>query len=262
MQRLLSSLFGFAAVFFLIAGVAEAQTGKEIYEIRSYHESSKCMEIKGAGHGNGDLGQIYGCHGGTNQRWKLRPNGSGRFEIWAVHSGKCLDVQGAHNNNGRNVQQFTCHGGNNQQWEKVEAGGTSKFIVQHSNKCLEASQGDEGWFNREDILEQRDCDNDDWERWLLTQVALCENNVCESAQGEDTSNCPEDCGSQGGGGVPPSTCPNSICEPGESCEFCSDCGSCPPTLCDPLDCAASCGGIGECVGFTCECGGLEGPHQW
>ena len=192
-------------------------TDDYIYEIRSKHDSSKCIDIRGNSTASEALAQVYTCHGGLNQRWKLLSNGSGHVSIVAMHSGKCLDVKSSDYSNGRNVQQFTCHGRDNQLWQPIFDNGY-EFVVKHSNKCLHASQG-QGWpWRREDLLEQFDCDDDPWQKWLLTPVAFCGDSICETGEGENASNCQADCGP---------VCGNWICEAGESCATCSDCGPCP-----------------------------------
>ncbi len=56
--------------------------------------------------------QIYTCNGGTNQKWKLNPNGT----ITAQNSGLCLDVTGNKTANSTPVAVWTCNGQNNQKW--------------------------------------------------------------------------------------------------------------------------------------------------
>ena len=226
-------------------------TDDQIYKIRSVHETSKCIDITNASLSTEALARIETCDDGTSQRWKLINNDDDLFSMVAIHSGKCLDVKASHagQTNGRNVQQYPCHGGSNQLWEIVPDGSHVEFIVDHSNKCLHASQGQGSLirpFRREGLLEQWDCDNDDWQKWLLTVVATCQNSICESSEGESHSNCPEDC---------PAVCPNGLCESGETCSSCwQDCGTCPPPpTCDPVECNIECGGAGECAGNECVC---------
>ncbi len=197
-----------------LASTLEAQNEDAIYEIRSVHESNKCIEIKSSSTKSGALAQIYGCHGGKNQRWKLVSDGLGRHSLVAVHSNKCLDVQGAHTDEGRNVQQFGCHGGSNQLWTVVLDGLHYEFIAAHSGKCLHANNG-EGFLTRNDLLEQRSCNNVNWQKWILNVKALCKNSICESSEGEDSTNCSEDCptGGGGGGGGGSSLAVNVECQP-------------------------------------------------
>ena len=195
----------------------------ETYQIRSVDEPGKCIDVQGASTSNGALVQIYGCHGGNNQKWRFVDNGNHRFRIVAQHSNRCLDVKSAALNDGRNVQQYTCHGNGNQSWQVLqEPGDVVKLVVDHSGKCLEAK--DAGIFGQDDILEQRSCSGNDRQEWTLSVA---------------------------GGGPGGPVCPNTICEPGEHCSTCSDCAPCPP-LCDPIACHLSCGG-GECSGDQCVC---------
>lgn len=222
-----------------------------IYEIQSVDETNKCIDIQGASQSNEALAQIYPCHNGMNQRWKFVSNGSGRYRMMALHSRKCLDVKGADQGSGRNVQQYTCHGGANQLWEVIPYGTNVEFKVQHSDKCLDASNGDFSgplpWnpFRRKDILEQDDCDHQDRQQWILAVKAICGNDICERIQGENLVDCPADCAP---------TCGNSLCEYGESYETCPDCAP-SPTLCET-----------DCTGRACtehsDCADPGCPQGW
>ncbi|MCH8969935.1 MAG: hypothetical protein IIA66_12555, partial [Planctomycetes bacterium] len=92
-------------------------------------------------------------------------------------------------------------------------------------------------------------------------AGTCGEFGCEDAQGENTCNCPADCG--------PDTCGNGICcaSAGEDCagcpEDCGDCPSCGDGNCDANEDCASCDAdCGVCVGcdicYT-NCDDLTGP---
>ncbi len=191
LYRVLSVLLG---VSWLLAASVTAASAIDVsqiddvqtYEIKSVDESDKCIDIPGASQESRAVAQIYGCHGGSNQRFTFRNNGSNRFEIVAKHSGKCLDVESSGQSGWRNVQQFTCHGGDNQLWEVVPDGLSVEFIVEHSRKCMYAK---ENWPWQDDLV-QRDCDNGDRQKWLMNLVAEIGNGICESSEGEGCWNEP------------------------------------------------------------------------
>jgi hypothetical protein len=53
--------------------------------------NGKCLDAKGEQTGNGTVVTIYACHGGSNQKWTVRSDGT----IRGAQSGRCLDVKGA-----------------------------------------------------------------------------------------------------------------------------------------------------------------------
>ena len=98
--------------------------------------SGKCLDVVSARAENGANVQQWDCHGGTNQKWELVPDGK-HHQIKVLHSGKCLDVVVASKDNGANVQQWDCHGGTNQKWELVPDGKNFQIKAVHSGKCLD-----------------------------------------------------------------------------------------------------------------------------
>src|SRR5262245_27518567 len=76
--------------------------------------SGFCLDVAGGSQADGGAIHQWGCHGGTNQLWRLSPVGDRTYLIVSVHSGKCLDVAGFSHDDGGAVHQWSCHGGNNQ----------------------------------------------------------------------------------------------------------------------------------------------------
>ncbi|MBM9618367.1 RICIN domain-containing protein [Streptomyces zhihengii] len=91
--------------------------------------SGKCLDVKAGGTANGTPVQIYSCNNGSNQSWKLYPDGTLRS------LGRCLDVQYARTENGSLLGMNSCHGAPNQQWQLLEGG---LLRSAHSGKCLDA----------------------------------------------------------------------------------------------------------------------------
>jgi formylglycine-generating enzyme required for sulfatase activity len=87
----------------------------------------------------------------------------------------------------------------------------------------------------------------------------CGNGLCEAATAENCSNCPDDCGCQGGQVCFQLACCSPACV-GKQCgsDGCGgDCGACPQDyLCQPDGtCAADCQQV--CAGVECGAAGLE-----
>ncbi|MEM6453735.1 MAG: RICIN domain-containing protein [Acidobacteriota bacterium] len=209
--------------------------------------NSKCMDVEGASMANRELVQVYGCHGGDNQRYTIRGNPSGWVEIIAVHSGKCLDVRSASMRAGRNIQQDVCHGGDNQLWRFVPQ-SNGQFVIENRNSelCIAAARTSD-WPSQRDRLEQRSCvvfDQDDHNRLWTRVLADCGDGQCRFSDGEDILSCPQDCGLGGGGSSPPPSCGDGLCAGGETCSSCSmDCGfcqTCGDGLCQPGESNCTC----------------------
>ena len=67
--------------------------------IKSKH-TGKCLEVGGWKKNNGANVNMWKCHGGKNQRWRVHKNGLIRSEM----NGKCLDVMGG-GKGGKNGQE-------------------------------------------------------------------------------------------------------------------------------------------------------------
>ncbi|AXE32689.1 lectin A [Chromobacterium phragmitis] len=89
----------------------------------------RCLDLAGGSAANAPL-QLWDCHGGGNQRFRL-VNGQ-------LKSGNlCLDVAGGDTRRGAKVIAYACHGGRNQQWEWANGMMRSKL----NRLCLDAEGG-------------------------------------------------------------------------------------------------------------------------
>ncbi|WP_410813386.1 ricin-type beta-trefoil lectin domain protein [Micromonospora sp. 067-2] len=94
-------------------------------------ESGRCADVPGFGQTNGTAIGLWGCNGGSNQRWTATPSGQ-----LSVYGRQCLDVDGRGTADGTKVQIWTCTGANNQRWS-VNPDGT--VVSVSAGKCLDAT---------------------------------------------------------------------------------------------------------------------------
>ena len=102
--------------------------------------SQKCLDIFNPGNDHATSSgttkvNIYTCHGGDNQQWYLKADGT----LVNPASQKCLDIYnpgGARSTltNNKRVQVHKCHGGANQKWVLRDDG---TMINPASKKCLD-----------------------------------------------------------------------------------------------------------------------------
>ncbi|WP_169454479.1 LamG-like jellyroll fold domain-containing protein [Catelliglobosispora koreensis] len=91
--------------------------------------SNRCLDLKGYGTANGTALEIFDCHGGGNQKFVLRADGT----MFNPTSGRCLDA-------GNMALAYAivlndCHAGTNQIFQ-YRADGS--LYMPHANMCLDA----------------------------------------------------------------------------------------------------------------------------
>jgi cellulose 1,4-beta-cellobiosidase len=116
-------------------------------------QSGRCLDIGGAGN-NGDIIQIWDCHGQWNQQWVV----SGNF-IKNPQSGRCLAVKDNATWNGVKLQLWDCIDNGGQNW-RVNSDGTVVNIA--TGKCLDAG----GSWNGA-LLQIWDCGSQTNQRWTV-----------------------------------------------------------------------------------------------
>jgi glucose/arabinose dehydrogenase len=84
-------------------------------ELRLF-DGTRCLDAVGHGTRPGTQVQIFACHGGANQQWRI--SGS---TIVGVESGLCLDLRGGATANGTPANLATCTGRGTQQWSMGSA---------------------------------------------------------------------------------------------------------------------------------------------
>lgn len=92
---------------------------------------NKCLDVNGPQvQVNGARVQLWDCHGGVNQQWRMERGG----RIVSMANNRCLDLFGADTNtNGGRVQVWDCNGGPNQHW-RVEG---PRLFVRADGRCLD-----------------------------------------------------------------------------------------------------------------------------
>ncbi|MBR6790556.1 MAG: RICIN domain-containing protein [Oscillospiraceae bacterium] len=101
-----------------------------------------CIDISGAGTGNGENVQIWGIAGVDQQRFYVTNAGSNSYHITAVHSGKRLDVDNQSKSSGANIHQWAPHTGSSQKWKIVHK-GNGWYTIQnaYTGKYLDIQGG-------------------------------------------------------------------------------------------------------------------------
>ncbi|MDX2709990.1 RICIN domain-containing protein [Streptomyces sp. PA03-6a] len=73
-----------------------------------------CMDLAGAGTGNGTPIQLARCNGSWAQQISL----NSAYDLVNHHADKCIDVVDKGTANGSKLQLWTCYGTSNQKWSK------------------------------------------------------------------------------------------------------------------------------------------------
>jgi hypothetical protein len=123
-----------------LGSASSALSTVDTYEIQGV-DSGRCLDVAGAGTADGTDVQLWDCHKGGAQQFKLEDQGSGYFRIRNTNSNKCLEVSGSSTANGGQIKIWTCGTGANQKFRVTEAYGQAVLQAQNSNLFVEA----DGW---------------------------------------------------------------------------------------------------------------------
>ena len=101
--------------------------------------NNQCLDVAGGSNNDGAAIYAWGCHGGSNQSFRLVPtkDNSSRYFV-VTHAGKCLDIAGGSTADNASVMQYQCHGGDNQQFTLVRQGNEYALKSVRFNKCITA----------------------------------------------------------------------------------------------------------------------------
>jgi hypothetical protein len=120
-----------------LGSVSSALNTTDTYEIQGV-DSGKCLDVAGAGTVDGTDVQLWDCHKGGAQQFKLEDQGSGYFRLRNTNSDKCLEISGSSTVNGGQIKIWTCGTGANQKFRVTEAYGQAVLQNQNSNLFVEA----------------------------------------------------------------------------------------------------------------------------
>jgi hypothetical protein len=108
------------------------------FAIIGWH-SGKCLDVIGAGQGDGVRIQQWTCNGNWQQIWQFNylytdaASGWRVFEVKSKHTGyaKCLDVRNGVTGNGAEIQQWSCNGLPQQKWLQEPVLGHTRYYRYH-----------------------------------------------------------------------------------------------------------------------------------
>ena len=106
------------------------------YRISSALNSSKVIDIAGAGTANGTNAQIYTNNQSNAQVFRFTHVNGGYLRIENINSNKVLDVYGANKANGTNVSQYGWNGTRAQMWIAVKMEKGLKFVSALDPNCV------------------------------------------------------------------------------------------------------------------------------
>ena len=110
---------------------------KDLADIELYLPASQqCADIRGGQAGNSVTVGGWSCHGGANQRWHYRQDGTLRS---LADTEQCLDVAGAKTAAGTDIQVYQCNGSRAQQFMPDVHGRLHSVL--DPNKCLSLNNG-------------------------------------------------------------------------------------------------------------------------
>lgn len=95
------------------------------------YQSGRCLDVPGGSQADETPVELWGCNGGANQEWTLKPDGA-----VTVYGGKCLDALRQDTRPGAVVGIYGCNGGINQQWRLKPDGS---LVGTQSGLCLDVN---------------------------------------------------------------------------------------------------------------------------
>jgi chitinase len=120
--------------------VSAAVTAGTTYTMKLPSLSGSCLDINGAGTGDGTNVQEWSCNGTGAQVWRTDDGGaSGYYKLVNPNSNKCLDVSGNGTADGTNIQLWTCNGSAAQDFQFVSINGYYKIVGRNSGKCVDVN---------------------------------------------------------------------------------------------------------------------------
>lgn len=115
-----------------LSGTSSIEDGT--YQIAFLEDNNKVLTINNGSMGNCANVEVQNNYGGFNQKFNLKHNTDGTYNIQIVHSGKMLDVYNNDVGTGTNIEQFVANGGTNQKWIITQNPDGSIYIISKSNE--------------------------------------------------------------------------------------------------------------------------------
>ena len=115
-----------------LSGVASVVDGT--YQIALLEDNNKVITINNGLYTNCANVEVQNNYGGFNQKFNLKYNSDGTYNIQIVHSGKMLDVYNNNVGTGTNIEQYVSNNGANQKWIINKNADGSIFIISKSNE--------------------------------------------------------------------------------------------------------------------------------
>lgn len=125
-----------------------------VSEIKT-QQQQRCLDISGGSRDNGAAIQLWGCHGGSNQKFVYN---TANKTIQIIKSSKCLDLSNGNQNNGTKIQQWDCNGSDAQKWI---LDGPYIRMAANNNKCIDNSN----IYNDGNQLKIWDCNGSDAQKF-------------------------------------------------------------------------------------------------
>ncbi len=119
---------------------SELALGSGTYNFGTLANPGACLDVAGAGKGDGVNVQEWWCTGSVSQSFRVDDLGGGWAHIVNTNSNKCLDVAWNGTADGTNIAQVTCSGSGAQAFRFEDVGnGAVRIIGQTSSKCVDVA---------------------------------------------------------------------------------------------------------------------------
>ncbi|NNN30753.1 endonuclease [Streptomyces sp. S3(2020)] len=102
--------------------------------------TGKCLDVNGWSTADGANIQLWTCHGGANQRWRIEELPDGTSRIINTHSDKAIDVTGCGTADGTNIQQWTLVNNACERWSLTSTdSGWVRLLNPNSGKVADVA---------------------------------------------------------------------------------------------------------------------------
>ena len=154
-----------------LSGVTPVEDGT--YQIAFFEDNNKVITINNGLTTSCANVEVQNNYGGFNQKFNIKHNSDGTYNIQAVHSGKMLDVYNNDVGTGTNIEQYAANNGVNQKWILNQNSDGSIYIISKSNElnlsaAVSFANGTNIYCNSKNIDEK-------YRKFILIPVSLKES---------------------------------------------------------------------------------------